>query len=181
MSWGNSSARRISSKCRRLKRIAKESCSLAGFGMPSSSAGSQAVTQRYRVLSSQTKSTLRRKLPIVNKRPRLSSRGYARGTTRYGTTEVCGSSKRSRTKVIESCRETNLSLTELERRGEIFFRALYGETADGVQALLDKIYPDMGTYTMPLEYADLERRRRVVQQHDCLRINIRPPRNLEST
>ena len=119
--------------------------------------------------------------PIVNKRPRLSPRGHARGTTRYGTTEVCDLSKRSRIKVIVSCRETDLSLTELDRRGEIFFRALYGDTADNVQGLLDKIYPDMGTYTMPLEYADLERRHRVVQQHDCLRIGIRLPRNLDST
>jgi hypothetical protein len=50
-------------------------------------------------------------------------------------------------------RDTGSSLPELENRGEVFFRALYGETADGVQSLLDKIYPDMGKHTILLEYA----------------------------
>lgn len=44
-------------------------------------------------------------------------------------------------------RETGLSLPEVEQRGEVFFRALYGETADNVQSLLDKIYPDMGKHS----------------------------------
>ena len=38
-------------------------------------------------------------------------------------------------------------------RGKIFFQALYGETADGVQGLLDKIYPDMGTRIILPEFA----------------------------
>jgi hypothetical protein len=49
-------------------------------------------------------------------------------------------------------RETDLSLSDLDKRGKVFFRALYGETADNVQDLLDKIYPDMGKHTI-LEYA----------------------------
>lgn len=72
-------------------------------------------------------------------------------------------------------------MAELDRRGETFFRALYGETADGVQGLLDKIYPDMGTYAIPLEHAHIERRRRLVQQYDRLRVSIRLPRNIGST
>ncbi len=50
-------------------------------------------------------------------------------------------------------RDTASSLPELEKRGKVFFQALYGETADDVQGLLDKIYPDMGENTMLLEYA----------------------------
>ena len=44
-------------------------------------------------------------------------------------------------------------MPELERRGEVFFRALYGETADDVQGLLERIYPDEGEHTILLEYA----------------------------
>ena len=50
-------------------------------------------------------------------------------------------------------RDTALSLPELEKRGQVFFQANYGETADDVQGLLDRIYPDMGGRTMLLEYA----------------------------
>lgn len=49
------------------------------------------------------------------------------------------------------CRETALSLPEVERRGEAFLRALYGETANYVQTLLEEIYPDMGTHSTLLE------------------------------
>jgi len=51
------------------------------------------------------------------------------------------------------CRDTTLSLPELEKRGQVFFQANYGETADDVQDLLDRIYPDMGEHTILLEYA----------------------------
>ena len=51
------------------------------------------------------------------------------------------------------CRDTTLSLPELEKRGEVYFRASYGETADDVQGLLERIYPDGSEYTMLLEYA----------------------------
>jgi hypothetical protein len=51
------------------------------------------------------------------------------------------------------CRDTTLSLPELEKRGQVYFQANYGETADDVQELLDRIYPDMGEHTMLLEYA----------------------------
>jgi hypothetical protein len=56
--------------------------------------------------------------------------------------------------VTNFCRETDLSLPELERRGEVFFQEFYGETANDVQALLDKIYPDMGTHTVLSKCAD---------------------------
>ncbi|KAI9511356.1 hypothetical protein F5148DRAFT_1171894 [Russula earlei] len=49
-------------------------------------------------------------------------------------------------------RETALSLPEVERRGEVFFREYYGETADYVQGLLDKIYPDMGWFSNTIAY-----------------------------
>ena len=51
------------------------------------------------------------------------------------------------------CRDTTLSLPELEKRGQVFFQANYGEIADEVQGLLDRIYPDMGEHAMLLEYA----------------------------
>jgi hypothetical protein len=47
----------------------------------------------------------------------------------------------------EVYRGTALSFPELERRGETFIRVLYGENANYVQSLLEKIYPDMGTHT----------------------------------
>lgn len=42
-------------------------------------------------------------------------------------------------------------MPELEKRGQVFFRANYGEIADEVQTLLDRIYPDMGEHTILLE------------------------------
>jgi hypothetical protein len=38
------------------------------------------------------------------------------------------------------CSYTSLSLPELESGDEVFFQATYGETADIVQGLLEKIY-----------------------------------------
>jgi hypothetical protein len=77
-------------------------------------------------------------------------------------------------------RETGLSLPELEQRGEVFFQALYGETANNVQNLLDKIYPDMGEHTFCLSMlSNTKQLRRVVQQHDCLWISIRLCRDLK--
>ncbi|KAF8479113.1 hypothetical protein DFH94DRAFT_747689 [Russula ochroleuca] len=55
----------------------------------------------------------------------------------------------------ERQRDTGSSLPELENRGEVFFRALYGETADGVQSLLDKIYPDMGWFSNTIAYGSV--------------------------
>jgi hypothetical protein len=52
--------------------------------------------------------------------------------------------KRSCNESLVTKRDTSLSLPELDAHGQKFFRALYGETADDVQGLLDKIYPDMG-------------------------------------
>ncbi|TFY77403.1 hypothetical protein EWM64_g6606 [Hericium alpestre] len=41
-------------------------------------------------------------------------------------------------------RDTKIPIEEVEKKGTAFFRSLYGETADGVQNLLDAIHPDMG-------------------------------------
>jgi len=55
----------------------------------------------------------------------------------------------------ERQRETALSLPELERRGQEFFQAFYGETADNVQSLLDRIYPDMGWFSNTIAYGSV--------------------------
>jgi len=52
-------------------------------------------------------------------------------------------------------RDTSLSLPELDAHGQKFFRALYGETADDVQGLLDKIYPDMGWFSNTIAYGSV--------------------------
>ncbi|KAI0261073.1 hypothetical protein BC834DRAFT_494700 [Gloeopeniophorella convolvens] len=52
-------------------------------------------------------------------------------------------------------RETTLTLPDLEKRGQVFFRSLYGETADSVQGLLDKIYPDMGWFSNTIAYGSV--------------------------
>ncbi|KAH8991087.1 hypothetical protein EDB86DRAFT_3184577 [Lactarius hatsudake] len=52
-------------------------------------------------------------------------------------------------------RDTSSSLPVLETRGQEFFRALYGETAGGVQDLLDKIYPDMGWFSNTIAYGSV--------------------------
>lgn len=52
-------------------------------------------------------------------------------------------------------RDTSLSLPELETHGQTFFQALYGETADNVQGLLDKIYPDMGWFSNTIAYGSV--------------------------
>jgi hypothetical protein len=44
------------------------------------------------------------------------------------------------------CRDTSVSTAEYDRRGKEFFQALYGDTADDVQGLLDTIMPDMGWF-----------------------------------
>ena len=43
-----------------------------------------------------------------------------------------------------SCRDQSTTMEEYVRNGEKYFRAMYRDTADKVQALLDEIYPDMG-------------------------------------
>lgn len=45
-----------------------------------------------------------------------------------------------------------LSVTELEKRGEGYLRALFGETADDVHGIPNSMYPDAGKHTMLLEY-----------------------------
>jgi hypothetical protein len=41
-------------------------------------------------------------------------------------------------------RNVNTSLAEYERAGMGLWRTVYGDTSNGVQKLLDDIYPDMG-------------------------------------
>ena len=108
-------------------------------------------TQRYTALLSPINQS-HNELLLGNKQPDFSSRGHARGTTGYGTTKVSDTTD-TRKPSDRIHRETGSSLPELEKRGEVFFRALYGGTADGVQSLLDKIYPDMGEHTTLLESA----------------------------
>jgi hypothetical protein len=81
-----------------------------------------------------------------NKRLGLSSGSYARGITGYKTTKVRDISRHSRLS-NRPCRDTGLSLPELESRGEVFFQAIYGETTDDVQGLLERIYPDASEHT----------------------------------
>ncbi|KAK2460667.1 hypothetical protein APHAL10511_007137 [Amanita phalloides] len=49
-------------------------------------------------------------------------------------------------------RNVNLSLQEYEKLGRETFAKLYGETAQGVQAMLDTIYPDMGWFSKTIGY-----------------------------
>jgi len=49
-------------------------------------------------------------------------------------------------------RDTTLSLPELEKRGQVFYQANYGEIAADVQALLDEIHPDMGWFSNTIAY-----------------------------
>ncbi|KAI0059138.1 hypothetical protein BV25DRAFT_1871742 [Artomyces pyxidatus] len=52
----------------------------------------------------------------------------------------------------KTLRDTAIPIEELEAKGRTFFRSLYGETADNVQGLLDKIYPDMGWFSNTIAY-----------------------------
>ncbi|KAF5358138.1 hypothetical protein D9756_001950 [Leucocoprinus leucothites] len=49
-------------------------------------------------------------------------------------------------------RHVNASLAEHERVGMALWRSVYGETSDGVQKLLDDIYPDMGYFSRTIGY-----------------------------
>ncbi|KAN0115891.1 AhpD-like protein [Russula decolorans] len=55
----------------------------------------------------------------------------------------------------ERQRDTTLSFPELERRGEVFFRAIYGETADDVQGLLERIHPDGRWFCNAIAYGSV--------------------------
>lgn len=46
--------------------------------------------------------------------------------------------------LIVWCRDQNVTMEEYVQNGEKLFRAMYRDTADNVQGLLDKVYPDMG-------------------------------------
>jgi hypothetical protein len=81
---------------------------------------------------------------LGNECPGLSSRSYARGITGYKNTKVSDICRHSQSHRDRPCRDTVLSLPELESRGEVFFKSIYGETADG---LLERIYPDASEHT----------------------------------
>jgi hypothetical protein len=49
------------------------------------------------------------------------------------------------------CRDTGLSVAELEERDEGYFGALLGETVDDVQGILDSMYPDATRASMLFE------------------------------
>ncbi|EDR10888.1 uncharacterized protein LACBIDRAFT_315847 [Laccaria bicolor S238N-H82] len=49
-------------------------------------------------------------------------------------------------------RDTGLSLTEYEKRGDVFWRSVYGDTADNIQVMLNSIYPDMGWFSKTIGY-----------------------------
>lgn len=52
----------------------------------------------------------------------------------------------------KTLRDTKIPPAELEEKGRQFFRSQYGETADTVQGLLDKINPDMGWFSNTIAY-----------------------------
>jgi hypothetical protein len=49
---------------------------------------------------------------------------------------------------------SNVTLSDLEKKGQEVFGELYGTTADGVQKLLDSIYPDMGKQAIGYEHCN---------------------------
>ncbi|KAI0657241.1 hypothetical protein C8Q70DRAFT_298233 [Cubamyces menziesii] len=52
----------------------------------------------------------------------------------------------------KTLRDTNKHMSEYDRRGEQLFRAMYRDTADAVQGLLDTAYPDLGWFCNTVGY-----------------------------
>ncbi|KAL7282982.1 hypothetical protein ACG7TL_002402 [Trametes sanguinea] len=52
----------------------------------------------------------------------------------------------------KTLRDTNKHMSEYDRRGEELFRAMYRDTADAVQGLLDSAYPDLGWFCNTVGY-----------------------------
>ncbi|THG98039.1 hypothetical protein EW026_g4077 [Hermanssonia centrifuga] len=52
----------------------------------------------------------------------------------------------------ETIRDQNVTMEEYVQNGEKLFRAMYRDTADNVQGLLDKMYPDMGWFSRVVGY-----------------------------
>ncbi|KAI0324700.1 hypothetical protein GY45DRAFT_1313434 [Cubamyces sp. BRFM 1775] len=52
----------------------------------------------------------------------------------------------------KTLRDTNKHMSEYDRRGEQLFRAMYRDTADTVQGLLDAAYPDLGWFCNTVGY-----------------------------
>ncbi|KAI0759516.1 hypothetical protein BC629DRAFT_1584329 [Irpex lacteus] len=52
----------------------------------------------------------------------------------------------------QTLRDTNTTMDEYVRNGERLFRAMYRDTADNVQGLLDEIFPDMGWFSNTVGY-----------------------------
>ncbi|KAI8999097.1 hypothetical protein BD414DRAFT_144793 [Trametes punicea] len=49
-------------------------------------------------------------------------------------------------------RDTNKHMSEFDKSGEELFRAMYRDTADAVQGLLDSAYPDLGWFCNTIGY-----------------------------
>lgn len=65
-------------------------------------------------------------------------------------------------------RDVNKHMDEFAASGEILFRAMYGDTADSVQGLLDSVYPDLGkfrSYLRRIQYFTIVIIRVVVQYY----------------
>lgn len=58
--------------------------------------------------------------------------------------QVVQETQRFENRTYKGRRDQTVTTEQYHKRGEEFFRAMYRETADNVQALLDEIYPDMG-------------------------------------
>ena len=86
-----------------------------------------------------------------------------------GNHQVCPPEVRDATRLIEIFHfRKEDSLENLPERGEKLYTAMYGDTADGVQALLDKIHPDMGSSSPSFPVISLN----ILGSFFCM---IRPP------
>jgi len=52
----------------------------------------------------------------------------------------------------KTMRRTDTPIEQYEKTGEALFRSIYGDTADSVQNLLDRSYPDMGWFSNTIGY-----------------------------
>ncbi|CAL1703376.1 unnamed protein product [Somion occarium] len=61
-------------------------------------------------------------------------------------------------------RNTNQHITDYAENGKRLFKAMYGDTAEHVQTLLDEIYPDMGWFSNTVGYGITYRGTNVLSQ-----------------
>lgn len=57
-------------------------------------------------------------------------------------------------------------VSDLKKRGEQLYTAMYGDTADSVQTLLDAIHPDMGWFSKVIAYGHTYNANHVLSQRD---------------